>query len=145
MKIKSPKNTSSDFSVKPGFTIRWESYDTIRPQLLETFDYEYAGRDTTVTIDTDEFTSVCPWSGLPDYANIIIEYVPGKKIIELRSLKYYLYTFRNVGIFQEHLTQRILDDLVQCCQPKNMTVTTDYNIRGGIHTTCQASYSQRKK
>lgn len=143
MKLK-PKKAVSDFAVKPDFKIQWQGVEAIRPELLETFDYEYAGKDTEVLIETDEFTSVCPWSGLPDFATIRVEYVPYRKIIELRSFKYYLYTYRQVGIFQEHLTQRLLQDLVRCCDPKRMTVITDYNIRGGIHTLCRASY-QRKK
>ena len=145
MKKSPQKKPTSGFTVKPDFSIQWQGAEAVRPGLLETFDYEYPGKDTVVTIDTDEFTSVCPWSGLPDFANIIVEYIPGKKIIELRSFKYYLYTYRNVGIFQEHLTQRILEDLVKCCSPKRMTVTTDYNIRGGIHTTCEASYTAPKR
>lgn len=141
----SRKKTVSEFTVKPDFKIQWQGYEAIRPELLETFEYEYPGRDTEVVIDTDEFTSVCPWSGLPDFADIIVEYVPARKIIELRSFKYYLYSFRNVGIFQEHLTQRLLDDLVRCCSPKRMSVTTDYNIRGGMHTVCKAAYVKTKK
>ena len=93
-----------------------EDLSTIDVDVLETFPYEYAGREIIMTIDTDEFTSVCPWSGLPDYARIHIEYIPGRTCIELRSLKYYFLSYRNVGIYQEHLVNRILDDLVHCAQ-----------------------------
>ncbi len=144
-KSSSQSKPVSEFAVKPDFKIQWQGNEAIQPQLLETFDYEYPGKDTEIVIDTDEFTSVCPWSGLPDFANITVEYVPARKIIELRSFKYYLYSYRNVGIFQEHLTRRLLDDLVRSCSPKRMTVTTDYNIRGGMHTVCKAAYVKPKK
>lgn len=144
-KKKKQTKTAAEFTVKPDFSIHWQGYEAIRPELLETFDYEYRGKDTEVIIETDEFTSVCPWSGLPDFATIRVEYVPVQKIIELRSFKYYLYTYRQVGIFQEHLTQRLLRDLVECCSPKRMTVVTDYNIRGGIHTVCCATYQRKNK
>ena len=110
---------------------------------LETFPYEYPGRDIVVTIDTDEFTAVCPFSGLPDFATIRIDYTPAKAIIELRSLKYYLFSYRNVGIYQEHLVNRILDDLVKCAHPKWMKVIADYRIRGGIHTVASREFRSK--
>ncbi len=113
---------------------------TIDVSALETFPYEYPGRDIVVTIDTDEFTSVCPYSGLPDFATIRIDYTPAKAIIELRSLKYYLFSYRNVGMYQEHLVNRILDDLVKCARPKWMKVVADYRVRGGIHTVASREY-----
>ncbi|MBL7996564.1 NADPH-dependent 7-cyano-7-deazaguanine reductase QueF [bacterium] len=136
--------TVKDFVKKPEFKFNFDGTEAIRPDLLETFAYEYSGRRNEVTVETEEFTAVCPWSGLPDYALITVKYVPDNKIIELRSLKYYLYSYRNVGIFQEHLTVRLLDDLVKACAPLEMTVITDYNIRGGIHTVSQASYQKKK-
>ena len=90
--------------------------------VLETFPYEYAGKDITVNIETDEFTAVCPWSGLPDFAKIRVDYIPSRVCIELRSFKYYLLSYRNVGIYQEHAVNRILDDLVRCSSPKWMKV-----------------------
>ncbi len=136
---------AKEFAVKPEFKFRFDGYDAIRPELLETFKYEHTGRRNEITVETDEFTAVCPWSGLPDFAKITVKYVPDKEVIELRSYKYYLYSYRNVGIFQEHLTVRLLDDLVAACSPREMTVITDYNIRGGIHTVSQAFYKRRKK
>lgn len=138
------KKSVTEFAEKPDYKLYWQGYDAIRPDLLETFDYEYPDRRNVVTISTDEFTAVCPWSGLPDFAMIKVIYVPDKKIIELRSFKYYLFSYRSVGIFQEHLTQRLLEDLVRCCDPLEMTVITDYNIRGGIHTTSEAFYKRRR-
>jgi 7-cyano-7-deazaguanine reductase len=112
---------------------------------LETFAYEYPGKDIVVNIDSDEFTAVCPWSGLPDFATIRIDYVPARVLIELRSLKYYLLSYRNVGIYQEHAVNRILEDLVRCAKPKWMRVAADYRIRGGIHTVASREYGARRK
>jgi 7-cyano-7-deazaguanine reductase len=125
---------------------RFEAQDEskIDPGVLETFPYEYAGKELIVNIDTDEFTALCPWSGLPDFATIRIDYIPAKACIELRSLKYYLLMYRNVGIYQEHAVNRILDDLVNCANPIWMKVTADYKTRGGIHTTASREYGQRK-
>lgn len=120
-----------------------QNSSAIDQSVLETFPYEYPGKDVVINMDTDEFTAVCPWSGLPDFATIRIDYVPDRVLIELRSLKYYLFSFRNVGIYQEHVVNRILDDLVRCCKPKWMKVTADYRVRGGIHTV--ATREHRKK
>jgi len=116
--------------------------EAIDARVLETFPYEYAGKDTAVDITTDEFTAVCPWSGLPDFGSVTIRYLPKAKILELRSLKYYLLSFRNVGIYQEHAVNRIADDLVRAVDPKWMEVTLDYKIRGGIHTLCKVRWPQ---
>ena len=87
-----------------------------------------------------EFTSVCPKTGLPDFGEIRITYVPDERCIELKALKYYLIEFRNRGIFYEHATNQILDDLVAACRPRRMTVVGDFSVRGGIGTTVTASY-----
>ena len=118
---------------------------TIDVGVLETFPYEYRGKDISMTIETDEFTAVCPWSGLPDFAAIRIDYIPDRVCIELRSLKYYLLSYRNVGMYQEHVVNRILDDLVRCATPKWMKVSADYRIRGGIHTVASREYTVREK
>ncbi len=121
-----------------------EDVSTIDVKALETFPYEHPGKDIIINIDTDEFTAVCPWSGLPDFATIRIDYIPNKVLIELRSLKYYLLSYRNVGIYQEHVVNRILDDLVKCAKPKWMKVVADYKVRGGIHTVTSREYSAKK-
>ena len=113
---------------------------TIDVSVLETFPYEYVGKDIAINIDTDEFTVVCPWSGLPDFARIKVDYIPNKVCIELRSFKYYLLSYRSVGIYQEHAVNRILEDLVKCASPKWMKVTADYRVRGGIHTVASREY-----
>jgi 7-cyano-7-deazaguanine reductase len=139
------RKTTQEFVKKPEFKFTFDGYEAIRPELIETFAYENPAQRNEVTVETDEFTAVCPWSGLPDFAKITVTYVPYKDIIELRSFKYYLYSYRNVGIFQEHLTVHILNDLVKACAPLEMTVITDYNIRGGIHTVSQSSYKKAGK
>jgi 7-cyano-7-deazaguanine reductase len=121
-----------------------EDLTSIDVDVLETFPYEYPGKDIVIHIDTEEFTAVCPWSGLPDFATIRVDYVPQRDVIELRSLKYYLLSYRNVGIYQEHAVNRVLDDLVRCARPQWMKVTADYRIRGGIHTVASREYSARK-
>lgn len=117
-----------------------QGYEAIDAAVLETFPNEYPGRATTVEITTDEFTAVCPWSGLPDFGSVAIRYLPGAKTLELRSLKYYLLSFRNVGIYQEHAVNRMLEDLVRVVEPRWMEITLDYKIRGGIHTVCRVSW-----
>jgi len=117
--------------------LRWDikDYTAIKKEILRTFPYEYRGKDITVRIETDEFSAVCPWSGLPDYGKIIVEYIPSDEILELKSFKYYLYTYRNVGIYQEHAINKIFEDLYELLKPKWMKITLKYNIRGGIETT----------
>lgn len=117
-----------------GKTFPFAGEEAIRPDFLETFPYEYPQREAEITIETDEWNCVCPFSGLPDFGTLTIRYVPEQRCIELKSLKYYLTSFRTVGIYQEHAANRILDDLVAACRPKKMEVTLDYRLRGGIHT-----------
>ena len=119
-----------------------EHEDAIKPDLLMAFNYEYTGSDTSVSIDTSEFTAVCPWTGLPDFGSIYIKYVPNKLCIELKSLKYYLMTYTKVGIVQEHAANKILEDLTRCCDPISMTVDLDYKVRGGIHTSITCNYKK---
>ncbi|EIT85494.1 7-cyano-7-deazaguanine reductase [Fictibacillus macauensis ZFHKF-1] len=119
-----------------------EDESVILVDILETIPYEYVGKDTLVTIPTTEFTSVCPWSGLPDFADIIISYIPSEELVEMKSLKYYLTSYRNVGIYQEHATNRMLDDLVQLLKPKHMKITATWNARGGLGTEVVAEYNR---
>ena len=123
-----------------GRNYRFDGVEAITPDVLETFPYEYAGRNAVVDISTDEFSAVCPFSGLPDFATLTVRYLPSSDCIELKSLKYYLTSYRNVGIYQEHAVNRILDDLVACCAPQWMEVVLDYRLRGGIHTVVTVSH-----
>lgn len=113
----------------------------MKKEILEHFDNTYPDRDYTIEIVNPEFTSVCPITGLPDFGTITIRYVPDKKCVELKSLKYYFFEFRNAGIFYENITNRILDDLVALLQPRSMTVITAWKARGGITETVSVSYS----
>jgi len=107
---------------------------------IETFPNPRPERDFEIAISCPEFTSVCPKTGLPDFGEIRITYVPGERCIELKSLKYYMIGFRDRGVFYEAATNQILDDLVSACQPRRMTVVGDFTVRGGIKTVVTASY-----
>jgi 7-cyano-7-deazaguanine reductase len=107
---------------------------------LETFANPRSERDYEINMECPEFTCICPRTGQPDFATIRITYVPDKLCIELKALKLYLWSYRQQGAFHEAVVNKILDDLVQACQPRKMTVTGDFNVRGGIHTTVTASY-----
>ena len=106
----------------------------IKTNFLETINY--SGLEQEIIYETKEFNALCPFSGLPDIGQLIITYYPNKKIIELKSLKYYLTSFRNVGIYQEAATNRIYNDLWLRINPKKIVIKTVYNIRGGISSTC---------
>jgi 7-cyano-7-deazaguanine reductase len=128
-----------------------------RPELLETFPNPYADRDYEIHMTTDEFTSLCPLGGVesdaaeleslkggaPDFATIHITYVPDAACVELKSLKLYLWSFRNDGIFYERVVNRILDDLVATVQPRRMKVVGDFNVRGGIKSVITAEHTKR--
>ena len=98
------------------------------------------GRDYEVRCETPEFTCVCPLTGQPDFATVTVTYVPDASIVELKSLKLYLWSYRDEGAFHEDVTNRILDDLVAAIAPRRMTVTTDWLVRGGIHTVVEAAH-----
>ena len=107
---------------------------------LESVDYDYPGRKTEIEIIFPEFTSVCPWTGLPDFGTLRIIYVPKDKCVEFKALKYYLNSFRNAGILQEHVVNKVLDDLVNLLSPNEMKVIAEFNARGGIKTVISASH-----
>ena len=109
---------------------------------IETFPNPRPERDYEIAISCPEFTSVCPITGLPDFGEIRITYVPGAHCIELKALKYYLIGFRDRGIFYEHATNQILDDLVAALRPRRMRVIGDFSVRGGIKTMVTAEYTQ---
>jgi 7-cyano-7-deazaguanine reductase len=111
--------------------------------MLETFENQYKGREYVISMICPEFTSVCPMTGQPDFGTIKIDYVPDQKCIELKSLKLYLFSYRNKGIFYEHVTNKILDDLVEACKPIRMTVEGDFNVRGGIKSIITAEYRRK--
>ena len=125
-----------------------------KPELLETFPNPYPGRDYVIHMTCPEFTSLCPLGGIesdaaelsllqggaPDFATMLIEYVPGEVCVELKSLKLYLWSFRNDGIFYERVVNRILDDLVAVAQPRSMKIVGDFNVRGGLKSIISAEW-----
>jgi len=117
----------------------------IDPTILQTFTYQYPQRKILVELTSNEFSCLCPFSGLPDFALLSIKYVPRRKIIELKSLKYYLYSFRNVKIYNEHVVNKILEDLVKVLKPHEITIEGGFTTRGGIKNKVTASYKGRKR
>jgi len=119
-----------------------ETEESIDFAVLEAVPFDYPGSATEVVYETDEFTCVCPWSGLPDFGHLVIRYTPADSLVELKSLKYYLTSYRNVGILQEHAVNRILKDLVRLLDPLSMIVEADYKERGGLKTKAVAKYNK---
>ena len=114
------------------------SPDQIDSKILQTIPYEYPGQKITACLSTDEFTCICPFSGLPDFAKLKISYVPRKKLIEIKSLKYYLFSYRQVKIYNEHAVNKILNDLNRAVTPHEITITGEFSFRGGIENTVTA-------
>ena len=121
----------------------FDGEEAVTPDVLETFPYDDPSREALVEIDTAEWSCVCPFSGLPDFGKLTVSYVPSEVCIELKSLKYYLTSFRNVGIYQEHAANRVLEDLAACCAPRWMEIELDYSLRGGLHTVVTVAHGER--
>ena len=117
-------------------------FDKISPSLLEVMPYEYSGKRIEVTIESEEFSCLCPWSGLPDFAYLNISYIPDKLVVELKSLKFYIQSYRMVGIVHESAVNKLLQDLSGAVNPRAMTVELIFNPRGGITTTVRAEYKK---
>ena len=109
---------------------------------LDTFEYEYPGRRIEISFTSAEFTAICPFSDFPDFATLNIRYVPNRRCIELKSLKLYINSFREIKIFHEHVVNRILEDLVAACDPLELYLEGDFNVRGNIKTVITASYQR---
>jgi len=118
-----------------GRIIAWKPEEAIRKDWLESLPYE--GEPQLVTYETDEFSAVCPFSGLPDYGSLVIQYVPDRKLVELKSLKYYIISFRQVGIYQENALIRLFRDLKELLDPRYLRVRLEYHQRGGIIARCE--------
>lgn len=112
-------------------------------KILEVFDNAYPNRDYNIIHTAPEFTSVCPKTGQPDFATITIEYIPDKLCIELKSLKHYLNSYRNDGIYFESVTNKILDDLVEVSKPRHMVITASFNVRGGISSVIKVEFKKK--
>lgn len=108
---------------------------------IEVWENQYPDRDYTINLDILEFTCLCPKTGLPDFAAIYISYIPDRKCVELKSFKNYIFSYRNLGIFHEHVINRILDDFVKASRPRHAKVLGEFNIRGGIKTKVCAEYN----
>ncbi len=122
-----------------------ENVRTMKLPPIEVWTNQYPEREYVIELSIPEFTCICPKTGLPDFATVKIKYAPAKKCVELKSLKFYIVAYRNIGIFHEHWVNRILDDIVKACQPRWVRVEGIVNFRGGIQTTVVAEYSKRKK
>ena len=109
---------------------------------LDTFPYEYVGREVRINFEIPEFTAICPFSDFPDFAIIRLEYVPHERCIELKSLKLYINSFRAVKIFHEHVINVILEDFIRACDPQRVEIEGDFHIRGNIKTVVRASYKR---
>jgi 7-cyano-7-deazaguanine reductase len=133
-----PKNTKSNDLA--GLTLLGRVAKPVRK--LETFPNHNGNRNYVVTLQTEEFTCVCPKTGQPDFAKIKIQYIPDKRIIESKSLKLYLWSFRDEGVFHEHVTNIILDDLVVALKPRWCKVSAEFAVRGGIGITVEAEYNK---
>ena len=127
-------NTKGDYSDKQ------DHIRELKLPEIETWDNMYADKEYTITSTTKEFTCVCPKTGLPDFAELTIAYVPKAHCIELKSFKEYLFAYRDLGIFHEHVVNKILEDLVRACEPRRMTIKGVFNTRGGIETSVEARY-----
>ena len=128
-------------AIAEGKIFQFDEPDQIRTDFLESFPYE--GATQNIVYETTEFSCVCPFSGLPDFGTLIITYIPEKLCVELKSLKYYLVSWRNIGIYQEAATNRLFQDLNTCLKPKELVIKTIYNTRGGIDSTCEIKLSEQ--
>ncbi len=120
-----------------------ENVRKLRTPEIEVWRNQYADKDYIIRIETNEFTCICPKTGLPDFAAIKVEYIPDKWCVELKSFKLYLVSYRGAGIFHEHVTNRILDDMVKASKPRFMRVEMEYNPRGGIKTSTKVEYARK--
>jgi 7-cyano-7-deazaguanine reductase len=127
-----------------GLDIRSTPRAEMKLSTLDTFPYEFKGREVSINFEIPEFTCVCPFSDFPDFATIRIEYVPNERCIELKSLKLYINSFREVKIFHEHVINIILEDFTRACDPLSVQIEGDFNMRGNIKTVVRARYEKKQ-
>ena len=127
-----------------------QSYDGLQKDIremetpaIETWKNEYSDKDYTIEVTTPEFTAICPKTGLPDFGTIQIAYIPDEQCVELKSLKEYFLFYRDVGIFHEHVVNKILADFVAACNPRKVEIVGDFHVRGGIKTVIRANYEHK--
>ena len=128
-----------------GLIIEETPPQTLNLVALDTFAYQYKGKEIHINFTCPEFTAICPFSDFPDFATIKIDYVPNERCIELKSLKLYINSFREVKMFHEHVVNRILDDFVAACDPLAVDIEGDFNVRGNIKTVIRAAYRRDAK
>jgi 7-cyano-7-deazaguanine reductase len=128
---------------RQGLDIRPTPREEMNLYPLDTFPYEYAGREIRINFELPEFTCVCPFSDFPDFATFRVEYVPDERCVELKSLKLYINSFRDVKIFHEHVVNVILEDFVRACDPLAVNIEGDFNVRGNVKTVIRASYKKQ--
>jgi len=128
---------------KSGYEGLQENIRKLKTPAIEVWKNQYPDREYAVTLDVPEFTCICPKTGLPDFANIRIEYAPHRFCVELKSFKMYTIFYRNIGIFHEHLVNKMLEDLVKASHPRWLKITAEFNPRGGIKTTVSREYRRR--
>ncbi|MFN2453409.1 MAG: preQ(1) synthase [Pyrinomonadaceae bacterium] len=138
--------TANEISRPPvneqGLEIRPTPREEMNLYPLDTFAYEYVGSKISIHFEMQEFTAICPFSDFPDFATIRLEYVPFERCVELKSLKLYINSFREVKIFHEHVMNVILEDFVRACDPLSVELVGDFNVRGNIKTTVRANYQR---
>ena len=137
--------TRLESSNKQGLDIRSTPREEIDLFPLDTFSYEYPGKEIWVEFEIPEFTAICPFSDFPDFAVIKLKYVPNNLCIELKSLKLYINSFRNIKVFHEHVVNIILEDFVKACDPLKVEIEGDFHVRGNIKTVVKASYYSKTK
>lgn len=125
-----------------GLDIRSTPREEMELYPLDTFRYEYPGKEIWVEFEMPEFTAICPFSDFPDFAVIKLKYVPNERCVELKSVKLYINSFRSVKVFHEHVINMILDDFVKACDPLRVEIEGDFHVRGNIKTVVRASYSK---
>jgi 7-cyano-7-deazaguanine reductase len=135
---------TTDVVLPPANQQKLEIKSTPREEMalypIDTFPYEFPGREIKINFEIPEFTCICPFSDFPDFATIKLEYTPNNRCVELKSLKLYINSFRNVKIFHEHVINVILEDFVRACDPLSVNLEGDFNVRGNIKTVVRASY-----
>jgi 7-cyano-7-deazaguanine reductase len=130
-------------SNQQGLDVRSTPRDQMKLFALDTFAYEFPGREIKIDFEITEFTAICPFSDFPDFATIRLQYVPNERCVELKSLKLYINSFREVKIFHEHVINIILEDFVQACDPLSVEIEGDFHVRGNIKTIVRASYRKQ--
>ncbi|HEV7643401.1 MAG TPA: preQ(1) synthase [Pyrinomonadaceae bacterium] len=126
-----------------GLDIRSTPREEMKLYPLDTFNYEFPGREVRINFEIPEFTAICPFSDFPDFAILRIEYIPNQRCIELKSMKLYINSFRDIKIFHEHVINIILEDFVKACDPLSVEIEGDFHIRGNIKTIVRASYKKK--